>query len=218
MASGPACLLERGMATIASLFVTKLYRAALLERKPEAFTAELKAACLGLAADDRAGQAWCKVNGYKGYTSYGSLNDLAWRDPVFAALRKALDKHVAAFVATLDYELADKKVELDSLWVNILKPGGVHTGHIHPHSVISGTTYVDMPDGAAALRLEDPRLGLMMAQPTRVADAAPENRSFVTLDPATGEVLLWESWLRHEVPMHQGKSPRISVSFNYRWG
>ena len=206
------------MASIDQIFVTKLYRAALLRREAAAFTNELKAACVGIAADDRAGQAWSKANGYKGYTSYGSLNDLTWRDPVFAALQDHLDGHVAAFVAELDYDLAGRKIELDSLWVNILKPGGVHTGHIHPHSVISGTTYVDMPDGAAALKLEDPRLALMMAQPSRKARAAPENRSFITIEPKAGQVILWESWLRHEVPLHQGKVDRISVSFNYRWG
>jgi uncharacterized protein (TIGR02466 family) len=206
------------MATIDQIFVTKLYRASLLRRDAAAFTAELKSACLGMAADDRAGQAWSKANGYKGYTSYGSLNDLTWRDPVFGALQEHLDVHVAAYVAELDYDLAGRKVELDSLWINILKPGGVHTGHIHPHSVISGTTYVDMPEGAAALKLEDPRLALMMAQPARKTRAAQENRSFISVEPKSGQVILWESWLRHEVPMHQGKADRISVSFNYRWG
>jgi uncharacterized protein (TIGR02466 family) len=206
------------MATIDQIFVTKLYRASLLRRDAAAFTAELKAACLGMAADDRAGQAWSKAHGYKGYTSYGSLNDLTWRDPVFAALQEHLDGHVAAYVAELDYDLAGRKVELDSLWINILKPGGVHTGHIHPHSVISGTTYADMPEGAAALKLEDPRLALMMAQPTRKLRASQENRSFISVEPKAGQVILWESWLRHEVPMHQGKADRISVSFNYRWG
>jgi uncharacterized protein (TIGR02466 family) len=206
------------MAAIDQLFVTKLYRAPLLRRDAAAFTADLKAACLGMAADDRAGQAWSKANGYKGYTSYGSLNDLTWRDPVFGALQEHLDGHVAAYVAELDYNLAGRKVELDSLWINILKPGGVHTGHIHPHSVISGTTYVDMPEGAAALKLEDPRLALMMAQPARKLRASQENRSFISIEPKAGQVLLWESWLRHEVPMHQGKADRISVSFNYRWG
>jgi uncharacterized protein (TIGR02466 family) len=206
------------MATIDQLFVTKLYRAPLLRRDASGFTAELKAACLGMATDDRAGQAWSKANGYKGYTSYGSLNDLTWRDPVFGALQEHLDGHVAAYVAELDYNLEGRKIELDSLWINILKPGGVHTGHIHPHSVISGTTYVDMPEGAAALKLEDPRLALMMAQPTRKLRASQENRSFISVEPKAGQVLLWESWLRHEVPMHQGKADRISVSFNYRWG
>ncbi len=42
-------------------------------------------------------------------------------------------------------------------------------------------------------------------------------QSFVTVEPAPGTVLLWESWLRHEVPAGGAKGKRVSVSFNYRW-
>jgi uncharacterized protein (TIGR02466 family) len=28
---------------------------------------------------------------------------------------------------------------------------------------------------------------------------------------------MWESWLRHEVPMTMAEDERISVSFNYKW-
>ena len=82
---------------------------------------------------------------------------------------------------------------------------------------MSGTLYLALPPGAGAIRFEDPRLGLMMAAPMRAADADPAMRSFVTVAPARGEVLLWESWLRHEVLPHTGKGERISASFNYRW-
>ncbi len=107
---------------------------------------------------------------------------------------------------------------LDSLWINILPPGGLHTSHIHPHSVISGTTYVAMPEGASALKLEDPRSARMMAAPVRLADARREMRGFIYVEPVVGEVLLWESWLRHEVPMNMAEEDRVSVSFNYGWG
>lgn len=33
--------------------------------------------------------------------------------------------------------------------------------------------------------------------------------------PKAGKVLMWESWLRHEVPPNAAKSERISVTFNY---
>jgi uncharacterized protein (TIGR02466 family) len=108
-----------------------------------------------------------------------------------------------------------KRLRLDSLWINILKPGAAHSGHIHPHSVISGTVYVETPSGASALKLEDPRLPLMMAAPSRTADAPEAERPFVSIVPAPGTVLLWESFLRHEVPANAAKSDRISLSFNY---
>jgi uncharacterized protein (TIGR02466 family) len=42
-------------------------------------------------------------------------------------------------------------------------------------------------------------------------------RNFIYVSPAVGDVLLWESWLRHEVVMNQSEDERVSVSFNYRW-
>lgn len=205
------------MSEISSLFVTRLYRARLAELGKPVDAAELEASCLSIAEDDEAGQAWCEENGYAGYTSYASLADLAWRFPVFKALVKVLDKHVEAFASDLAFDLGEGKLKLDSLWINILPEGGIHTSHIHPHSVISGTTYVAMPEGTSAIRFEDPRLAMMMAAPTRAKDAPRELRSFITIAPDVGDILLWESWLRHEVPMNFAEQDRISVSFNYRW-
>lgn len=207
------------MAEIVSLFVTRLYRAEVndLGKKKIDFD-ELASSCLAIAEDDEAGQRWCEKNGYPGYTSYASLNDLPWRFPVFADLEKALDKHVEAFVKDLGFDLQGKKLKCGSFWINILPEGGMHASHIHPHSVISGTAYVAMPKGASALKLEDPRLPMMMAAPTRSKKAPESLQSFVYVKPAVGEVLMWESWLRHEVPMNMSEEERISVSFNYEWG
>jgi uncharacterized protein (TIGR02466 family) len=206
------------MAEITSLFVTRLYRAEVndLGKKKIDFD-ELASSCLGIAEDDEAGQTWCEKNGYPGYTSYASLNDLPWRFPVFADLEKALNKHVEVFVKDLGFDLQGKKLKCGSFWINILPEGGMHASHIHPHSVISGTVYVAMPKGASALKLEDPRLPMMMAAPTRSKKAPESLQSFVYITPAVGEVLMWESWLRHEVPMNMSEDDRISVSFNYEW-
>lgn len=196
------------------LFASLLYQAALGD---EALVAELEASCLQLAEDDNAGRRWAKEHGYKGYTSYASLDDLPVRDPAFGDLKRLLDRHVAAFAREAAFDLQGRKLKLDSLWVNVLNGGGGHSGHIHPHSVVSGTLYIALPSGSRGLRLEDPRLAMMMAAPTRQPDAPEMLRTFVEVAPEVGTVLLWESWLRHEVPAGSGGAKRISVSFNYRW-
>ena len=205
------------MTQIRSLFATRLYRASLSEHAPAIDTAELEASCWSIAEDDEAGQAWCDENNYPGYTSYASLTDLPWRFPIFADMQKALDKHVAAFAKDLEFNLEDRKLVLEDLWINILPEGGMHSSHLHPHSVISGTTYVQMPEGTSALKLEDPRSARLMAAPARLKGARREMQTFVYVKPEVGDVLLWESWLRHEVPMNMAEDERISVSFNYRW-
>ncbi|HET9160132.1 MAG TPA: TIGR02466 family protein [Caulobacteraceae bacterium] len=194
-----------------TLFVSKLYEASLAG---ELDLTELANACRSIARDDKAGRAWCRRNGYGGYTSYASLNDLPARDSLFDALRRKLDRHVGAFTSDLHLDLG-KKLRLDSLWINILKSGAAHSGHIHPHSVVSGTLYVEVPPGASALKLEDPRLPLMMAAPKRTAEAPESEQTFVSIEPAAGMLLLWESFIRHEVPANAAKAERISLSFNY---
>lgn len=207
------------MSDIRTLFATQVYQSSIAEEKGfEAFLAELDEACCFIAEEDKAGHGWCKANAYPGYTSYASLDDLPQRATVFETLKSKLDKRVAAFAKTLAFDLGGKKLKLDSLWINVLKPGGTHTSHIHPHSVISGTLYVRTPPGAGALKLEDPRLAMMMAAPTRTPDAPEILQPFVYLKPAPGTIFMWESWLRHEVMANQGREARMSVSFNYRWG
>lgn len=192
--------------TTRALFATQFYEGQI---KDAALLADLEQSVRALAVDDVAGRRWCKEHGYRGYTSYASLDDLPQRDPAFADLKRHLDRHVARFAEACGFQLGGRKLKLDSLWINLLKPGGHHSGHIHPHSAVSGTAYVAVPPGSGTLRLEDPRLGLMMAAPAR-AD------TFVHAEPEAGTVFLWESWLRHEVMPSTAKADRISVSFNYR--
>lgn len=200
------------------LFVTQIYEASLAaDRGFEAFNDELRDTCLMLASEDEAGRSWCRREGYGGYTSYASLDDLPTRASVFGRLKTKLDRHAKAYAEALELDLGSGRLVMDSLWVNVLNPGAGHTGHIHPHSVLSGTFYVATPPGASALKLEDPRLPLMMAAPPRKGEAAETNRSFIYVQPQPGTILMWESWLRHEVSVNRAREKRVSVSFNYAW-
>ena len=196
---------------VRSLFTTRLYEADLSDDR---LLGELAHSIRSLAQDDEAGRRWSRDHAYAGYTSYASLNDLPKRDPAFADLSKQLTRHAGTFAAECALDLA-RKPKLDSLWVNLLKTGGHHSGHIHPHSAISGTLYVEVPKDSGALRFEDPRLPLMMAAPARRKDAAPDLQPFVTVEPRVGLLLLWESWLRHEVLPGGGRGERLSISFNF---
>jgi uncharacterized protein (TIGR02466 family) len=194
-----------------TLFVTRLFETMVDD---EALLAELAHSIRSLAQDDEAGRQWSREKGYKGYTSYASLNDLPRRDPAFADLQRLLVRHANTFAAELAFDLG-RKPKLDSLWVNLLKPGGHHSAHIHPHSILSGTLYVEVPNGGGSIRYEDPRLPMMMAAPVRHDDAPEELRSFVAVEPRRGMLLMWESWLRHEVLPGRAKADRLSISFNF---
>ena len=197
--------------SVRSLFVTKLYEADLESGE---LLQDLAHSIRSLATDDAAGVRWSDEHRYPGYTSYASLNDLTRRDPAFADLTKILTRHASSFAKDCGFDLG-RKPRLDSLWVNLLRGSGHHSAHIHPHSILSGTLYVEVPQGSGAIRFEDPRLPMMMAAPKRDSDAPDELQTFATVEPRACMLLLWESWLRHEVLPGRGHGERLSISFNF---
>lgn len=201
--------------SIERLFPTLLYRAKLGASAIN--RARLLTEIEDIAGLDRAGKHWSKENYRNGFTSYASANNLQKNSPTFAALEKQISAHVRSFARTLDYDLQGGKLEMTNCWVNIM-PANVHHGlHLHPLSVISGTFYVSIPPGASAIKFEDPRLPSFMGAPPRKARSRRENQTFVEIKPENDSLLLFESWLRHEVPLNSTRQPRISVSFNYGW-
>ena len=204
------------MAKTLDLFVTRIYRneiagAAMLNH-------ELEATALSLSTSDRVGMRWCEKHGYPGYTSFASLGNLAGRFREFARLEKIVKRHASIFARELHWDMRGKKPVCDSLWVSVMPEGGSHTSHIHTNSVISGTYYVAVPDGSGPIVFEDPRSGLLMAAPPRKSSAPREIQTHVNETPKAGTLLLWESWLRHEVPLNRAQGNRISISFNYVLG
>jgi uncharacterized protein (TIGR02466 family) len=203
------------MAALQDLFATRVYRAELFSAR---LLHALEHAAYGLARDDGAGLKWAEKHGYPGYTSFASLDNLPGRIPAFATLEKTIDKHAAAFAKAMHWDLKGTKPVCDSMWVNVMPEGGSHTSHIHTNSVISGTFYVTVPLGAGPLVFEDPRLSMLMAAPPRKSTAPRELKTHVSEYAKPGTLLLWESWLRHEVPLNRAEGERISVSFNYAMG
>ena len=198
------------------LFSTPLYQEKLSE-VGKIDMLELEKSCWSIAQDDEAGQKWSEENNYPGYTSYASLNDLTWRSPIFEELKNLLDLHINRFSSELDFDLEGRGLKLEDVWINILAEDGNHSAHIHPNSVISGTIYISMPPKTSAIKFEDPRHPMMMAAPARLSSAKEYLKPFIYINPSVGEILLWESWLRHEVPTNTSSQERISISFNYSW-
>ena len=201
--------------TVTSLFVSEVYRSDFAGTSFDPLITRLDEACRTLAEQDAAGQAWADKNDYLGYTSFDSIFDLSAQAPVFAELMSVLDEQVAIFAQIAEMDLRGQKPKVQRSWVNILRPGGGHGAHIHRQSSFSGTLYISVPDGAGALQFEDPRLTQMMHAPLRLKNAREPRQPFAKIAPKRGTLLIWESWLRHEVLVNRSDDLRISISFNY---
>ncbi len=208
---------HHAVVSVRALFPTLIYREPLSPGGPGQFNAELADECRSLRAFDAAGRRWSAKNYPGGYTSYASMNELHRFSSTFAALEKKLLRHVRTFARALDFDLRGRTVRMSDCWVNIMPPSAAHSLHLHPLSFISGTYYVVTPPGCPGLKFEDPRLSKFMAAPPRLATARPAHRTHVTLPAEAGSVILFESWLRHEVASNRAAGERISISFNFNW-
>lgn len=198
-------------------FPTFIYQEPLLAGDLDRFNRGLAEECRNLRDYDDAGRKWSLKNYPGGYTSYASLNQLHRFSSTFGDLEKKLARHVRAFAGQLDMDLRGRKIILTDLWVNIMPEHAAHSLHLHPLSFVSGTYYVATPKGSPGLKFEDPRLSKFMAAPPKTTGARPANRAHITYPAKAGHVILFESWLRHEVAANRGTAERISVSFNYNW-
>lgn len=202
---------------VTTYFATSIYAEALQKASTRRLNDELAEECARLRDFDDAGRAWSEKNYPGGYTSYASMNELHRFSSTFEGLERKLTRHVKAFAKTLELDLRGRAIAMTDCWVNIMPPTAAHSLHLHPLAFISGTYYVRTPAGCPGLKFEDPRLDRFMAAPPKRADAAIANRPHVTLPAEAGHLILFESWLRHEVATNRVEAERISISFNYAW-
>ncbi len=198
-------------------FSTFVYCEPLQSRGIKRLNLELAEECRQLRGFDHAGRKWSAKNYPGGYTSYASMNTLHRFSSSFENLEKKLTRHVMTFTRELDMDLRGRSVAMTDCWVNIMPPKAAHSMHLHPLSFISGTYYVVTPPSCPGLKFEDPRLSRLMAAPPKRTDASDANRTYITYPAEAGNVILFESWLRHEVSQNNSQAERISISFNFAW-
>ena len=211
--------MKKSVKKIEQFFATSIYYQSLFSaEKTRRFNQDLVAESHRIRQMDTAGQKWCKKNYPGGYTSYNSIPNLHQRSSSFIELEKIIRKHVYAYAKELRFDLQDRPLVMSDFWLNIMPERTTHGLHLHPLSVISGTYYVQTPKGCSSIQFEDPRLGFFMASPPRLPDDSGKQGTFVDYPAEAGRLVLFESWLRHQVAANPTKQERISVSFNYAWG
>ena len=98
-------------------------------------------------------------------------------------------------------------------WVNISRHGAYNRVHNHPNWVWSGIYYVAVgdpdPDDPYNGKLEfiDPRTPLISVEGLNRDDNP-------VIEPSPGRMVVFPSWLNHEVHPFFGKGERISIAFN----
>ncbi len=110
-----------------------------------------------------------------------------------------------------------------NMWANINRSGHANEFHSHPASYWSGVYYVD--DGGIAedaslggeLEFMDPRgpLPAMFAPHLAIAMAGGLSAGATErIPPKAGRLVMFPSWMMHQVRPYRGTAERISIAFN----
>ncbi len=146
----------------------------------------------------------------------GRSNRCGWNSADDAVLNRPEFADLDAAVKTLcrqvlgEMGLPNLDFHLQS-WINIHDKGGFNFLHMHEQSVLSGTFYLQVPEGSGGLVFRDPRPHVLGSA---LKGSAPNAHSDVTLRPQPGLIVLFPAWLEHFVEPHAGDQPRISIPFN----
>lgn len=100
-------------------------------------------------------------------------------------------------------------------WANVSGAGALNKAHVHGGAFWSAVYYVRAPEsGSGQLVLHDPRMPAlrMYAPMLRFKGAGPEQVARV--NPKSGMVVMFPSWLSHSVDPWQGEGERVSIAFN----
>jgi len=115
-----------------------------------------------------------------------------------------------------DQEHLDSEPFLGNMWANINPPGGMNMPHIHPNALFSGVYYVKTQANSGRLKIFDPRPGAQIQMPTRKSgNPGKDLWRDANIEPMTGRIIMFPSWLWHSVEENKSNDIRISVSFNF---
>ena len=119
-----------------------------------------------------------------------------------------------AATGVLDFlKIIYDSLELTGCWANISPPGYGHRPHTHPNNYLSGVYYVQTQEGANTISFDDPRPQTNIIAPA-TSEITDENAGQIHVTTRNGLLVLFPSWLQHQVPPNKSRQARISVAFN----
>lgn len=132
-----------------------------------------------------------------------------------------VDEHMNALYKAQAYN-ESYKASCINMWANINPKNGYNRSHTHPGSLWSGVYYLQTPPNCGRILFQDPRAQAHILPPSlsKNAGESPEQWSEVFYEAVAGRLILFPSWLRHEVEPNVSDLPspegdRVSISFNY---
>jgi uncharacterized protein (TIGR02466 family) len=141
-------------------------------------------------------------------------NDLYVKDGELKELTNVVIDRIRNLANQFEYSNSDN-LNIDNFWININKKKDKNVPHIHPVSVISTVYYVKVPDNSGEIIFHTPLQNydeFIFGNMIKKYNAY--NSSTYNYIPKVGDLLIFPSWLSHNVSTSQSEEERISISFN----
>lgn len=142
-----------------------------------------------------------------GYTTF--FHDLK-RPQVdgFDLFLEFLKSQCLLFASHQGVDVEEYEVKIIKYWLNRMNYEGDHGIHNHDEHYV-GTYYVNCPEGSGDIRYHNPS-----ADKWQEWKSPSKQKQYVDYQPVEGKLLMWNSWVPHEVMLNLSKTPRDSFSFN----
>jgi uncharacterized protein (TIGR02466 family) len=110
----------------------------------------------------------------------------------------------------------DTNIRIES-WLNLNPPDTHHSLHEHYGCFMGGVLWLTVPEHSGDFAVHDP-LGVRVQNTTQYSFAktepGPYNTDVYSIYPVEGKMLMFPSWLPHQVRPNQSDQDRISIAFN----
>ena len=117
------------------------------------------------------------------------------------------------FCLAMGGEIDKYDFKVENIWLNEMKSGTFHPMHTHWGQALSGTFYVNMPPNTSGITFLT-SLNLVNKFTMNAKEHTPFNAISMSLHPPTGDLLLWESHIPHEVPTAEYEGVRRCIGFD----
>ncbi|MEM6406626.1 MAG: TIGR02466 family protein [Pseudomonadota bacterium] len=194
------------------LFPTPLWRVLVGD---SSLNKSLRAAIYDVARNDTNFDATKYPFGYTSYISGLLLHhDVRFKE-VTQKILVECKKFLLALQIKKQVNNARLGLRVNDLFCNINKKYSFHGPHRHERSDISAVYYVDVGTESSAFVAHNPAEPLFMHTQLDFFEAdSPLVKDQHIIQPATGELLIFPSWMMHEVKQQQSDQERISIALN----
>ena len=150
-----------------------------------------------------------------GFASRGNLHT----KEEYKTLFQRIDSEVARFCSSIYKLKPTYSYRCNGAWVNVHEPNDWAQVHQHPHSMVSGILYLEIPDPneiAGTLNFSNPNFHPFTEFfYLEYEEFNMFNCQTVSFIPKKGEIFLFPSHLKHSVTQNLTEANRYSLAFDY---